>query len=158
MLVQNKIIYVQPKSYLALYNLQFAVSVLIRYEIGRCNNTLCQHRNKKHARCRSLRFENKGYRSHDGLFTFAVTCIVPSRWRWGFASAILRYTLCNKEWKIWGENGPQTTRKDDSANVSVVMWQQDLNWLDHDVEVNTEAGKMKTNTRVLADYLYFLWF
>lgn len=32
------------------------------------------------------------------------------------------------------------------------MWQQDWKWLDHDVEVNTEAGKMKTNTRAKPDF------
>lgn len=48
----------QPMSYFASCNLHFSMSVLIRYDIGRCNNTLlCQHRNKKHAWCHSLRIE-----------------------------------------------------------------------------------------------------
>lgn len=38
----------QPMSYFASCNLHFSMSVLIRYDIGRCNNTLLyQHRNKK---------------------------------------------------------------------------------------------------------------
>lgn len=60
LLVLNEGIYVQPMSYFASCNLHFSMSVLIRYDIGRCNNTLlCQHRNKKHAWCHSLRIEKE---------------------------------------------------------------------------------------------------